>query len=127
MELGYEGTLTIDGASAKFRNLRFGLSYGEVDTTSNADAGEKSYKKGLRDKYITAEMQLDGSTACATILAACESREPVQVSSTMDDITISGMMYVFPSEIGKGLEDTGWMSITCRKAPASECETPGTE
>ena len=116
--LDFDGTLTIDGVDPGFTNLRFGFSHSEVDATTNLDAGEKAYAKGLFDQYISADMNIDESEACATVLDAVESREPVTCSATLgtgnDAITISGRMLVFGGEISTGLDEIPTMTVTCR-------------
>lgn len=121
--LGFEGTLTINGVNPGFTNLRFGQSHTEVDATTNLDGGNKAYVKGLFDKYIAADMPIDESAACATVLAAVASREPVTCSATLGNgasaITISGNMMVFGGEISTGLDEIPSITVTCRPAPAS--------
>ncbi len=121
--LGFDGSLTINGANPGFTNLRFGFSHTEVDATTNLDQGNKSYVKGLFDKYISADMNIDESSACATVLSAIESRQPVTCSATLGSgntaITISGSMMVFGGEISTGLDEIPSMTVTCRPAPAS--------
>lgn len=118
--LGFEGTLTIDGANPGFTNLRFGFGHTEVDSTTQLDEGNKSYVKGLYDSYISADMNIDDSDACATVLAAVQSREPVTCSATLgEDVTISGSMMVFGGEISTGLDEVPSMTVTCRPAPAA--------
>lgn len=121
--LGFDGTLTIDGANPGFTNLRFGFSHTEVDATTNLDGGNKAYTKGLFDKYISADMNIDESSACATVLSAIESRSPVTCSATLGSgntaITISGSMMVFGGEISTGLDEIPSMTVTCRPAPAA--------
>lgn len=117
--LGFEGTLTIDGANPGFRNLRFGQGHSEVDVTTDLDEGNKSYCKGLFDKFVSGDMLLDDSEACATVMAAVASRDPVTVSATLGSITVSGNMHVFGSEISAGLDEAASMTVTCRPAPAS--------
>lgn len=118
--LGFEGTLTIDSANPGFTNLRFGFGHTEVDATTQLDEGNKSYVKGLYDAYISADMNIDDSTACATVLAAVQSRDPVTCSATLgEDISISGSMMVFGGEVSTGLDEIPKMTVTCRPAPAS--------
>lgn len=121
--LGFEGTLTINSASPGFTNLRFGFGHTEVDATTNLDGGNKSYAKGLLDKYISADMNVDESDACATVMAAVNSRTPVPCSATLgtgtNAITISGNMLVFGGEISTGLDEIPKMTVTCRPAPAA--------
>ena len=121
--LGFEGTLTINGADPGFTNLRFGFGHTEVDATTNLDQGNKAYVKGLMDKYISADMNLDDGAACATVMAAVNSREPVTCTATLgtgtNAITISGSMMVFGGEISTGLDEVPSMTVTCRPAPAA--------
>lgn len=121
--LGFEGSLTINSANPGFTNLRFGFGHTEVDATTNLDGGDKAYVKGLMDKYIAADMNLDESDACATVLSAVQSRDPVPCSATMgtgtNAVTISGSMMVFGSEISTGLDEIPKMTVTCRPAPSS--------
>ena len=120
--LGFEGTLTIDGADPGFTNLRFGQSHTEVDATTNLDGGNKAYVKGLQDKYISGDMNIDESAACKTVLDAVASRDPVECSASIGSgenaITISGSMMVFGGEVSVGLDEIPKMTITCRPAPA---------
>ena len=119
--LGFDGTLTIDNAEPGFTNLRFGFGHTEVDGTTQLDGGNKSYVKGLYDKYIAADMNVDESDACQTILDAIESRSAVTCTATMGTgtsiITITGTMYVFGGEISSGLDEIPKMTVTCRPAP----------
>lgn len=121
--LGFEGSLTINSANPGFTNLRFGFGHTEVDATTNLDDGNKAYVKGLMDKYIAADMNIDESDACATVLAAVQSRDPVTCSATMgtgtNAITVSGNMMVFGGEISSGLDEIPKMTVTCRPAPAA--------
>ena len=122
--LGFDGTLTIDGVNPGFTNLRLGCGHTEVDATTNLDDGSKVYAKGLADKYIAADMNVDESAACATVLAAVQSREPVACEAVLgtgsDAVSISGQMYVFGGEISTGLDEIPSMTVTCRPCPASE-------
>lgn len=130
--LGFDGSLTIGGANPGFTNLRLGCGHTEVDATTNLDDGDKSYAKGLYDQYIAADMNVDESAACATVLAAVESREPVTCSVTLGTgntaITVTGPMLVFGGEISTGLDEIPTMTVTCRPAPAqaSQAQTPNT-
>lgn len=121
--LGFDGSLTINGANPGFTNLRFGFSHTEVDSTTNLDQGNKSYVKGLFDKYISADMNIDESAACSTVLAAIQSRSPVTCTATLGSggtaITITGSMMVFGGEISTGLDEIPTMTVTCRPAPSS--------
>ena len=118
--LGFEGTLTINDANPGFTNLRFGFGHTEVDSTTQLDEGNKSYVKGLYDSYISADMKIDDSPACATVLEAVQSREPVTCSAALgEDVTISGSMMVFCGEISTGLDEVPSMTVTCRPAPAA--------
>lgn len=121
--LGFDGTLTINGVNPGFTNLRFGFGHTEVDATTNLDGGNKAYVKGLMDKYISADMNIDESAACATVLAAVNSRSPVACSATLgtgqNAITITGNMMVFGGEISTGLDEIPTMTVTCRPAPSS--------
>ncbi|MDO4856968.1 MAG: hypothetical protein Q4A17_03370 [Thermoguttaceae bacterium] len=125
--LGFDGTLTIDGANPGFTNLRFGFGHTEVDATTQLDGGNKAYTKGLFDKYIGADMNIDESAACATVLAAVQSREPVTCTATLGSgataITITGPMMVFGGEISTGLDEIPSMSVTCRPAPAASASS----
>ena len=125
--LGFDGTLTINSANPGFTNLRFGFGHTEVDATTQLDGGNKSYAKGLMDKYISADMNIDESPACATVLAAVNSRSPVPCSATLgtgnNAITISGNMLVFGGEISTGLDEIPSMTVTCRPAPAAASGT----
>lgn len=122
--LGFDGTLTIDGVNPGFTNLRLGCGHTEVDATTNLDDGSKAYAKGLADKYIAADMNVDESAACATVLAAVQSREPVACEAVLgsgsEAVSINGQMYVFGSEISTGLDEIPSMTVTCRPCPASE-------
>lgn len=118
--LGFEGTLTIDGANPGFRNLKFGFGHTEVDATTTADGGEKAYVKGLADKYVGGEFLLDDSEAAQKVLAAVQSREPVEVVAEMGGVTLSSTMYIFGSEISGSVDDAVWISVTCRPAPKSQ-------
>ena len=128
--LGFDGSLTINGVNPGFTNLRFGFGHTEVDATTNLDNGDKAYVKGLYDKYIAADMNVDESAACATVMAAVNSRTPVPCSATLGSgtnaITISGNMLVFGGEISTGLDEIPKMTITCRPTPAtsSQAQTP---
>lgn len=128
--LGFDGSLTIDDADPGFTNLRLGFGHSEVDTTTNLNSGDKTYAKGLFDQYISADMPIDESEACATVLAAVESREPVTCSATLGTgntaITVTGPMLVFGGEISTGLDEIPTMTVTCRPAPAaaSSAQTP---
>ena len=121
--LGFDGTLTINSATPGFTNLRFGMGHTEVDATTNLDNGDKAYVKGLYDKYIAADMNIDESAACATVLAAIASRSPVPCTATLgtgtNAITITGSMMVFGGEISTGLDEIPKMTVTCRPAPAT--------
>ncbi len=121
--LGFEGTLAINGANPGFTNLRFGFGHTEVDATTQLDGGNKAYVKGLMDKYISADMNVDESAACATVLAAVNSRDPVPCTATLgtgaNAITITGSMMVFGGEISTGLDEVPKMTVTCRPAPAA--------
>ena len=121
--LGFEGSLTINGVNPGFTNLRFGFGHTEVDATTNLDGGNKAYVKGLMDKYIAADMNIDDSAACATVLAAVNSRDPVPCSATLNNgtnpVTISGSMLVFGGEVSTGLDEVAKMTVTCRPAPAA--------
>ena len=79
------------------------------------------------DKYISADMNIDESPACATVLAAVNSRSPVPCSATLgtgaNAITISGNMMVFGGEISTGLDEIPSMTVTCRPAPAAASGT----
>ena len=127
--LGFEGGLTINGVNPGFTNLRFGMSHTEVDATTQLDGGNKAYAKGLLDQYIAADMNVDESAACATVLAAVNSRSPVPCSATLNNgqnpVTISGNMLVFGGEISTGLDEVPKMSVTCRPAPASSSSSGG--
>ena len=94
-----------------------------MDATTNLDQGNKAYVKGLMDKYISADMKLDDSAACATVMAAVNSRDPVTCTATFGTgttaITITGSMMVFGAELSAGLEDVPSMTVTCRPAPAA--------
>lgn len=114
---GFEGVLTIDGVNPGFRNLRFGWSHTEIDATTTADGGFKAYVKGLADKYIGGEFLLDDSAEAQKVLAAVQGRNPVPVSATFGDVTISGDMYVFGTEIAGSMDDVVWIAVTCRPAP----------
>ena len=120
--LGFDGSLTINSATVGFTNLRFGYSHSEVDTTTNLSEGKKTYAKGLFDQYIAGDIIIDDSTACATVLAAVNSREPVTVTATLgtgtNAITITGSMFVFGSDIAAGVDGTAGMTVTCRPAAA---------
>lgn len=128
MILGFEGTLTVNGANPGFTNLRFGQSHTEVDATTSLDEGSKSYVKGLQDKYIGADMPVDGSAACTTVMTAVSNRTPVTCTATLgtgaNAVTITGSMYVFGGEISTGLDEIPKMSITCRPAPAAPAAPP---
>ena len=130
--LGFDGSLTIDGANPGFTNLRLGCSHTEVDATTNLDDGDKAYEKGLYDQYIAADMNVDESSACATVLAAVASRDPVTCTAVLgtgnDAITVTGSMLVFGGEISTGLDEIPSMTVTCRPAPAtaSQAQTPQT-
>lgn len=121
--LGFEGSLTINSANPGFTNLRFGFGHTEVDATTNLDQGNKAYVKGLLDKYISADMNIDESAACATVLDAVNSRDPVTCTATLgtgaNAITITGQMMVFGGEISTGLDEIPKMTVTCRPAPAA--------
>lgn len=117
--LGFEGKLTIGNFTPGFKNLRFGYSHTEVDTTTNLDLGNKSYVKGLFDKFIGADLQIDDSEACIGILNIISNRNPVTVTAELGDITISGLMHVFGSEISADLDNAASITITCRPAPAN--------
>ena len=118
--LGFDGTLSINSASPGFTNLRFGMGHTEVDATTQLDQGNKAYVKGLHDEYIAADMNIDESDACATVLAAVASRDPVTCTATMGSgITITGSMMVFGGEISTGLDEIPKMTVTCRPAPAA--------
>jgi len=127
--LGFEGSLTINSANPGFTNLRFGFGHTEVDATTNLDDGNKAYVKGLMDKYIAADMNIDESDACATVLAAVQSRDPVTCSATMgtgtNAITVSGNMLVFGGEVSSGLDEIPKMTVTCRPAPAAASTNSG--
>ncbi len=122
--LGFNGTLSIDGADPGFTNLRFGFGHSEVDATTNLDDGDKAYVKGLFDQYIAADMNIDESEDCATVLDAVQSREPVECEAVLgsgnDSVSINGLMYVFGSEISTGLDEIPSMTVTCRPCPAAE-------
>lgn len=120
IELGFEGTLTINAVNPGFTNLRLGFSHTEVDTTTNLDVGKKSYIKGLQDQYIGADMVLDDSAACTAVMAAVNGRTAVPVTATLDKLTITSNMYVFGGEVSVGLDDVPKMPITCRPAPKAE-------
>lgn len=118
--LGFDGTLSINSATPGFTNLRFGMGHTEVDATTQLDGGSKAYVKGLYDEYIAADMNIDESDACATVLAAVASRDPVTCTATMGSgITITGSMMVFGGEISTGLDEVPKMTVTCRPAPAA--------
>lgn len=121
--LGFDGTLSINSATPGFTNLRFGMGHTEVDATTNLDSGNKSYVKGLYDSYIAADMNIDDSSACQTVLTAVQSRSPVTCTATLGTgttaITITGSMMVFGGEISTGLDEIPKMTVTCRPAPAS--------
>ena len=121
--LGFEGSLTINSANPGFTNLRFGFGHTEVDATTNLDDGNTASVKGLMDNYIAADMNIDERDACATGLAAVQSRDPVTCSATMgtgtNAITVSGNMMVFGGEISSGLDEIPKMTVTCRPAPAA--------
>lgn len=122
--LGFQGSLSIDGADPGFTNLRLGFGHTEVDSTTSLDDGSKAYVKGLFDQYIAADMNIDESEDCATVLDAVQSREPVECEAVLgsgnDAVSISGLMYVFGSEISTGLDEIPSMTVTCRPCPASE-------
>lgn len=127
--LGFNGVLTINSANPGFTNLRTGQTHTEVDATTSLDGGNKSYVKGLKDIYIAADMNLDSSTACQTVLTAVNSREPVTCTATWGTgtgaVSITGSMMVFGSEISSGLDEVPKMTVTCRPAPSTGSSNSG--
>lgn len=116
--MGYTGSVTINSATPPVTNLRFGSSYSEIDTTSNKDAGSKTYTKGLKDMSISFDMQLSDDPAIATVIAAIESRDPVACTASFTDssVTVTGTMHVFGGEVTSGLDGVATMTVTCRPA-----------
>ena len=120
--MGFDGELSVCGCTA-FRNVKLTISATEVDITTNLDEGFKKYAKGLIDYSLTAELDTSDGNASG-VVAALESRTPIEVSVSIGGISKSFTGLVFGGDIGGQLDDAVWIPITVRPTRAGSSATP---